>query len=49
MISVRPMVASDAEDVLAIYRAGIETGNATFETTVPAWPAWDAAHLAGHR
>ena len=49
MISVRPMVASDAEDVLAIYRAGIETGNATFETTVPAWPVWDAAHLAGHR
>ena len=49
MISVRPMVASDADDVLAIYRAGIETGNATFETAVPAWPVWDAAHLAGHR
>jgi L-amino acid N-acyltransferase YncA len=35
--------------VQAIYQAGIDTGNATFETTVPAWEAWDAAHLPDHR
>lgn len=31
--------------VRAIYAEGIATGNATFETEVPAWAAWDAAHL----
>ncbi|MCD0484363.1 N-acetyltransferase family protein [Streptacidiphilus sp. ASG 303] len=38
-----------AEQVLAIYRAGIEEGNATFETAAPAWDAFDAARLPGHR
>ena len=33
----------------AIYAEGIATGNATFESQVPAWGAWDAAHLDGHR
>jgi L-amino acid N-acyltransferase YncA len=36
-------------DVARIYGEGIATGNATFETTVPSWEAWDAAHLAAHR
>ncbi len=31
--------------VARIYAEGIATGNATFETEVPAWEAWDAAHL----
>ena len=35
--------------VRAIYQAGIDSGDATFETAPPGWPAWDAAHLAGHR
>jgi L-amino acid N-acyltransferase YncA len=35
--------------VRAIYEAGIATGNATFETAPPDWPAWDAAHLDDHR
>ena len=39
------MAADDAEAVLAIYAEGIATGNATFETEVPTWEAWDAAHL----
>ena len=25
---------------------GLATGNATFETEIPAWEAWDASHLA---
>ncbi|MFT4203382.1 MAG: GNAT family N-acetyltransferase [Chitinophagaceae bacterium] len=28
-----------------IYRQGIETGNATFETNVPDWESWDKTHL----
>jgi phosphinothricin acetyltransferase len=28
-----------------VYREGIATGNATFETEVPSWEAWDAGHL----
>jgi phosphinothricin acetyltransferase len=35
--------------VAAIYEQGIRTGNATFETEVPAWERWDAAHLRSHR
>ena len=30
--------------VAAIYEECIRTGNATFETEVPAWDEWDAAH-----
>lgn len=43
--SIRPMVAGDWREVARIYREGIETGNATFETSVPEWESWDAAHL----
>ena len=31
--------------VRAIYREGIATGDATFETEAPEWELWDAAHL----
>ncbi len=30
--------------VREIYRQGIETGNATFETQLPDWEKWDATH-----
>ena len=46
---IEPLGAGDWPAVRAIYEAGIATGNATFETTTPDWPAWDAAHLPGHR
>jgi len=35
---------SDWPHVEAIYRAGIGTGNATFETETPTWQDWDARH-----
>ncbi len=38
------MTASDWPAAAAIYLEGIEDGQATFETTVPSWEAWDAAH-----
>jgi L-amino acid N-acyltransferase YncA len=46
---IDPLGAGDWPAVRAIYEAGIATGDATFETDVPDWPAWDAAHLADHR
>jgi L-amino acid N-acyltransferase YncA len=48
-VAIRTMTEADADAVLAIYRAGIETGNATFETAAPDWPAFSKAKLAGHR
>jgi phosphinothricin acetyltransferase len=30
--------------VREIYREGITTGNATFETELPEWEKWDASH-----
>ena len=46
---VRPLVRADADAVLAIYQAGLDGGDASFETVAPEWAAWDAAHLPGHR
>jgi L-amino acid N-acyltransferase YncA len=43
------MTGAHAAAVLAIYRAGIEEGNATFETRAPGWPAFTAARLPAHR
>jgi L-amino acid N-acyltransferase YncA len=48
-IRIDPMRAADAEAILRIYGEGIATGVATFDTTVPAWPAWDAAHRPDSR
>ncbi|MGI8744656.1 MAG: GNAT family N-acetyltransferase [Bryobacteraceae bacterium] len=38
------MTASDWHSVRRIYREGLETGNATFETTCPEWEDWNARH-----
>jgi L-amino acid N-acyltransferase YncA len=43
------MRAEDWPEVAAIYAEGIASGTATFETAVPPYAAWDAAHLADHR
>ena len=43
---VRDLRPEDWPRVAAVYAEGIRTGNATFETGVPSWEAWDAAHLA---
>ncbi|MEU5546537.1 N-acetyltransferase family protein [Streptomyces sioyaensis] len=43
------MNAVHAGDVLAIYQAGIDEGNATFETVAPDWSAFDASKLPDHR
>ena len=48
-ISVRDLRPGDWPEVARIFREGIATGNATFETAVPSWAAWDAEHVADHR
>jgi L-amino acid N-acyltransferase YncA len=48
-VTVEPMTAADWPEVARIYAEGIATGDATFETEVPDWATWDAAHLPDHR
>jgi phosphinothricin acetyltransferase len=48
-VEVRDLRPDDWPEVARIFEAGIRTGNATFETEVPSWEAWDAAHLPSHR
>ncbi|MGW1028792.1 N-acetyltransferase family protein [Streptomyces sp. NPDC002577] len=46
---VVPLAVEHADQVLAIYQAGMDEGNATFETNAPSWEAFDAAKLPEHR
>lgn len=39
------MQAADWPEVARIYSQGIASGDATFETAVPDWSAWDEGHL----
>jgi len=48
-VLIRPMRSADAAQVLAIYQAGLDTGQASFETAAPAWEAFDAGKLRLHR
>jgi phosphinothricin acetyltransferase len=43
------MKPADGGRVLAIYQAGLDGGDASFETAAPTWEQFDAAHLAEHR
>ena len=46
---ITPMTREHAAAVIAIYQAGIDEGNATFETAAPSWPDFAASRLPGHR
>jgi L-amino acid N-acyltransferase YncA len=48
-VSVRPMTVGDADAVLAIYQAGLDTDQASFETVAPSWVTFDGARLPDHR
>jgi L-amino acid N-acyltransferase YncA len=48
-VHIRDLGPGDWPEVSRTYAEGIATGNATFETDVPSWHEWDAAHLADHR
>jgi len=42
------MAEQHAAEVLRIYQAGIDDGDATFETAVPDWPEFRCSRLAEH-
>ena len=44
MMTIRKMLPTDWDAVAKIYKEGIATGFATFETEVPQWENWDRAH-----
>ena len=43
-----PMAEQHSAAVLRIYQAGIDSGDATFETAAPDWPEFRRSHLAEH-
>ena len=43
-ITVEPMRDTHGAAVLGIYQAGLDEGDASFETTAPAWPQFDVSH-----
>jgi|SRR3954470_8556227 L-amino acid N-acyltransferase YncA len=49
MPSIVEMRQDHWPEVSRIYDQGLATGDASFETSVPGWEAFDAAHLAAHR
>ncbi|MFC4061495.1 GNAT family N-acetyltransferase [Planomonospora corallina] len=42
---VRPLDDGDAEQVLAVYQAGLDGGQASFETTAPSWQDFTAGKI----
>jgi L-amino acid N-acyltransferase YncA len=48
-VALRQLTPDDWPAVADIYWDGMRTGLATFETEVPSWDEWNAAHLPGHR
>ncbi|GAA3012586.1 N-acetyltransferase family protein [Streptosporangium longisporum] len=48
-LEIRPMRDDDAGPVLAIYQAGLDGGQASFETTVPTWERFVSGRLAHPR
>ncbi|SDZ06663.1 GNAT family N-acetyltransferase [Herbiconiux ginsengi] len=45
-VDIRRLLAADWPAVEAIYREGIATGNATFESEPPGWKSFDAGKIA---
>ena len=48
-VELRPLQRQDWDAVAEFYWDGMRDGLATFQTEVPSWEDWDAAHLLGHR
>lgn len=44
-ITYRKLEEKDWKQVLEIYKQGIETGDATFETNTPDWIYWNKNHI----
>lgn len=48
-ILIRKMKTEDWDAVAAIYREGIETTKATFQTEIPSYEQWDQGHIKNCR
>jgi L-amino acid N-acyltransferase YncA len=48
-VRIEPMTDGHAQQVLAIYQAGIDEGDATFETAAPGWAEFTSSRLLAHR
>ena len=48
-ISIKSLVQDHWDDISRIYKEGIETGIATFETEVPDWPQWNDKYIRSCR
>ena len=48
-VRIEAMTGAHAAAVLAIYQAGIDEGNATFQIRAPGWEEFTGARLACHR
>jgi L-amino acid N-acyltransferase YncA len=48
-VTIVPMTDEHARQVLAIYQAGIDEGDATFETVAPDWDEFTRTRLPEHR
>jgi len=38
---IREMFPNDCTRILMIYKMGLDTRNATFETNIPSWTDWE--------
>ncbi|SFC73999.1 GNAT family N-acetyltransferase [Flavobacterium phragmitis] len=48
-MEIRKLSDKHWDQVKIIYQKGIDTGNATFQTSAPSWEDWDQSHLASCR
>ena len=48
-MEIIPIHKDHFPEIAEIYRQGLETGHATFETTVPTWEEWDKGKLKHSR
>jgi len=48
-MEIRKLLTKDWDQVKLIYQKGIDTGNATFQTSAPSWEDWDQSHLTSCR
>ncbi|KUJ59916.1 phosphinothricin acetyltransferase [Flavobacteriaceae bacterium CRH] len=48
-MEIRNLMVTDWEYVRLIYEKGINTGNATFQTSTPSWDDWNESHLSSCR
>lgn len=48
-MTILPMLPEHWPDVEKIYQQGIDTDQATFETSTPSWESWDQGHCVSPR